>query len=93
MHAASANAVWMAGEDGVLLRSTEGGATWALRDSGSTRHLRAVARAANTGWAVGDGGTVLRSSDGGQTWTAQNAGSHQQLRGVAVLWATAVWCC
>ena len=91
VHAASANVVWVAGEDGVLLRSTDGGATWSLRDSGSTRHLRAVARAANTGWAVGDGGTVLRSSDGGQTWTAQNAGSHQQLRGVAVLDAQHAW--
>ena len=91
VHAASANVVWIAGEDGVLLRSTDGGATWSLRDSGSTRHLRAVARAANTGWAVGDGGTVLRSSDGGQSWTAQNTGSVQQLRGVAVLDAQHAW--
>ncbi len=91
VHAASANAVWIAGEDGVLLRSSDGGATWSLRDSGSTRHLRALSRAANTGWAVGDGGTVLRSSDAGLTWTAQNAGSVQQLRGVAVLDAQHAW--
>lgn len=91
VHAQDANSVWIAGEDGVLLVSTNGGAAWTLPATGSTRHLRAVARAANTGWAVGDGGTVLRTSNAGSSWTVQNAGSLQRLRGVAVFDAQHAW--
>ena len=91
VHAADANSVWIAGEDGVLLVSTNGGAAWTVAATGSTRHLRAIARAANTGWAVGDGGTVLRTSNAGGTWTVQNAGSLQHLRGVAVFDAQHAW--
>lgn len=91
VHAADANSVWIAGEDGVLLVSTSAGAAWSLATTGSTRHLRAVARAANTGWAVGDGGTVLRTNNAGASWTLQDAGSLQTLRGVAVFDAQHAW--
>ncbi|SFL96722.1 DUF6519 domain-containing protein [Variovorax sp. OV329] len=91
VHAADANSVWVAGEDGVLLVSTNGGAAWTVATTGTTRHLRAIARAANTGWAVGDGGTVLRTSNAGSTWTVQDAGGLQLLRGVAVFDAQRAW--
>jgi photosystem II stability/assembly factor-like uncharacterized protein len=91
VHAADANAIWIAGEDGVLLRSTNGGAAWTLLNSGSTRHLRAIARASNTGWVVGDGGTVLRTNNAGVAWSVQDAGSLQHLRGVSVLDAQHAW--
>lgn len=91
VHAASASSVWVVGEDGVLLVSTDGGASWSLRPTTSTRHLRAVARAANTGWAVGDGGTLLRSSNAGTDWVAQTSGTVQTLRGVAVFDAQRAW--
>ncbi|WP_326538111.1 DUF6519 domain-containing protein [Pseudorhodoferax sp.] len=91
VHAASATSVWIAGEDGVLLASTDGGASWSLRPVATTRHLRAIARAGNTGWAVGDGGTVLRTNNAGTDWVAQDAGSLHNLRGVAVFDAQHAW--
>lgn len=91
VHAQDANSVWIAGEDGVLLVSSNAGASWTLADTGSTRHLRAIARAANTGWAVGDGGSILRSNDAGASWTAQDGGVLSTLRGVAVLNAQRAW--
>lgn len=91
VHTASASSVWIAGEDGALLVSTDGGASWTLRPLASTRHLRAIARAGNTGWAVGDGGTVLRTNNAGTDWVAQDAGSGQTLRGVAVFDAQRAW--
>jgi photosystem II stability/assembly factor-like uncharacterized protein len=91
VHAASASSIWVVGEDGVLLVSTDGGASWSLRPTTSTRHLRAVARAANTGWAVGDGGTLLRSSNAGTDWVAQTSGTVHTLRGVAVFDAQRAW--
>ena len=60
VHAQDANSIWIAGQDGVLLVSSNGGGAWTVANTGSTRHLRALARVADTGWAVGDSGTVLR---------------------------------
>lgn len=91
VHAASATSVWIAGEDGVLLVSTDGGASWGLRVVPTTRHLRAIARSGNTGWAVGDGGTVLRTNNAGTDWVAQDAASVQTLRAVAVFDAQHAW--
>jgi photosystem II stability/assembly factor-like uncharacterized protein len=91
VHAQDANSIWIAGADGVLLVSANGGAAWTLAATNTTRHLRAVARAANTGWAVGDGGTILRTNNGGTTWTAQASGLLATLRGVAVFDAQRAW--
>ncbi len=91
VHAQDASSVWIAGADGVLLVSTNGGAAWTVATTGSTRHLRALARAANTGWAVGDGGTVLRTNNAGAAWTAQSSGTLATLRGVSVFDAQRAW--
>ena len=58
VHAQDANSIWIAGQDGVLLVSSNGGGAWTVANTGSTRHLRALARSGSTGWAVGDGGTI-----------------------------------
>lgn len=91
VHALDANNVWIAGEDGVLLVTANNGAAWTVANSGSTRHLRALARVAATGWAVGDSGTVLRSTDSGNSWAAQASGTLQTLRGVAAFDAQHAW--
>lgn len=91
VHALDANNAWIAGEDGVLLVTANNGAAWTLANTGSTRHLRALARVGSTGWAVGDGGTILRSTDAGATWAAQASGTLQTLRGVAAFDALRAW--
>ena len=91
VHAQDAGSIWIAGADGVLLVSTNGGTGWTLAATGTTRHLRALARAANTGWAVGDGGTILRSNNAGAAWTAQSSGTLATLRGVSVFDAQRAW--
>lgn len=56
------HAVYLAGADGILLRSTDGGATWQLQRTGTRNDLYSVAEAPDgTAYAVGAGGTVLRS--------------------------------
>ncbi|WP_404299726.1 DUF6519 domain-containing protein [Alicycliphilus denitrificans] len=91
VHAQDASSIWIAGEDGVLLVSGNGGASWTVAHTGSTRHLRALARASASGWAVGDGGTLLRTSNAGSTWTAQAGGTLQTLRGAAATDAQHAW--
>ena len=87
VYALDANNVWVAGEDGVLLVTANNGAAWTVANTGSTRHLRALARVGSTGWAVGDGGTILRSTDAGATWAAQASGTKDRGRRRAAAWA------
>src|SRR6516164_5572664 len=72
------------GGGGIILRTEDGGVTWSLRASGTTRTLRAISFGdANTGFAVGAAGTILRTDDGGETWGAQTTGSSNLLNGVS----------
>jgi photosystem II stability/assembly factor-like uncharacterized protein len=57
------------GEDGVLLRTEDGGAGWQQLDVGTRARLRAVALSGGTaGFVVGDG-IVLRSDDEARSFT------------------------
>ena len=60
------------GEDGTILRSSDGGVTWTPRVSGTGVWLLGITSpTASVAVAVGDFGTILRSSDGGVTWNSQ----------------------
>lgn len=61
--------VWLAGNQGKIVHSTDGGRTWSIQETGIPQNLQSIAA-----WdeehlvAVGDAGTVLRTQDGGATW-------------------------
>ncbi|MBI5921006.1 MAG: glycosyl hydrolase [Betaproteobacteria bacterium] len=61
--------VWVAGNQGKIVRSDDGGTTWIHQATGVTAHLQSIAA-----WdperavAVGNDGTVVVTSDGGKTW-------------------------
>jgi photosystem II stability/assembly factor-like uncharacterized protein len=64
--------VWVVGEFGVILASTDGGLTWHSQDSPVQSTLFSVFFAdQQRGWAVGLESTLLRTSDGGSTWQKQ----------------------
>ncbi len=61
--------VWVVGNGGVVLVSTDAGANWTRRVP-TTYDLYGVWFTSGTeGWAVGDAGTVLHTLDGGASWT------------------------
>jgi photosystem II stability/assembly factor-like uncharacterized protein len=91
VHALNANVVWIAAEDGSLLRTTNGGADWTRVELGITANLRALAQVGGTGWAVGDGGIVRKTSNQGASWIAQTPGTLRTLRGVSVFDADHAW--
>ncbi len=61
---------WVAGMDGILLMTEDGGKTWSdLRSTHTMKSpLYAVDIKGNRGWAVGDAGNYLLSEDGGKHW-------------------------
>jgi photosystem II stability/assembly factor-like uncharacterized protein len=75
------------GANGTIVRTTDGGTTWALQSSGTSNHLYAVSFAdASVGSAVGVG-TVFRTTNGGATWVRQPSGvpSSVYLKGVSFI--------
>jgi photosystem II stability/assembly factor-like uncharacterized protein len=72
------------GSEGMILRTIDGGSSWFMQRSGTSRSLSAISLSdANTGTVVGDSGTILRTTDGGESWVTQISGTLKKLRGVA----------
>jgi photosystem II stability/assembly factor-like uncharacterized protein len=68
LHFISASTGWAAGENGTLIRTTDGGQTWKPQFAGTfedLQHVRFIN--ADTGM-LGFSSDILRSSDGGFTW-------------------------
>ena len=69
------------GEDGTILRTTDGGLNWITQSSGTNNLLNGVSLTdANNGTVVGYDydnqlGTILRTTDGGQNWITQTSGT------------------
>jgi photosystem II stability/assembly factor-like uncharacterized protein len=72
------------GDSGVILQTFDGGTTWALQASGTTRRLNGVWMLDSlNAVAVGDSATVLRTSDGGTTWNTQEVWTYDPFYAVS----------
>ena len=90
--AASASAVWAAGDGGFMLVTTNGGQTWLQQSTPTAQHLNDLAAASPTVlWAVGSNGTILNTRNGGQVWNVQTSGTTQSLSGVAAVSGSEAW--
>ncbi len=83
---------WVAGGNGTILKTTDGGNNWSLQTSGTNNILRSIFFLdANNGWACGDGGTIITTSNGGATWTAQASPYTSQYYSVRFVNTTTGW--
>lgn len=70
----SATTGWACGDNGLILKTTDGGVNWSNQTSGTTLDLWGIHFInANEGWASGISGTILHTTNGGVTWTAQTS--------------------
>jgi photosystem II stability/assembly factor-like uncharacterized protein len=75
--------VYLLCEQGGLLVTTDGGASWSNRATGTTGHLRNIDFIdANHGFAAGDQGLLVATADGGKTWTPRKTGVTENLTAV-----------
>ncbi len=71
------------GTEGMIIKTTNGGANWALQSSGTPHLLSGVYFIdAITGYVVGELGTILKTTNGGINWFAQNSGINTFIRSV-----------
>lgn len=67
---------YVVGRNGVILGSTDAGATWQPLNSPTTNDLYAVHfESSTTGFIAGDGSTLWYTLDGGMTWTPETVGT------------------
>ncbi|MCX6374098.1 MAG: S8 family serine peptidase, partial [Actinobacteria bacterium] len=83
---------WAVGEGGLILATSNGGATWSTQTSGTLATFWGVAFSdATHGWAVGEDGLILATSNGGATWSRQTTGTSELLYDVAFSDAAHGW--
>ena len=74
---------WAVGDDGTILATADGGASWQPQTSNTTEHLLSVGFVdAQRGWAVGENGTILATADGGASWQPQTSNTTKHLYSV-----------
>ena len=79
-----ANTGTATGDNGTIIRTTDGGNSWAIQPSGTINTLYGVSFTdVNHGTAVGAFGTVVRTTDGGNTWSSQTSGTTNGLLAVS----------
>lgn len=68
-----------AGDDGVVMTTTDGGETWTQVPVPIQQNFRSICFVGELGWIAGWNGVILHSSDGGKTWVRQETGVLQGL--------------
>jgi photosystem II stability/assembly factor-like uncharacterized protein len=63
----------VAGERGLILRTSDGGRTWTQLPAVTEENLREAVFQGAHAWIAGHGGVILHSADHGQTWNRQNS--------------------
>ncbi len=79
----AASLVYLLCEQGGILVTPDGGATWSTRDTGITGHLRNIDFIdADHGFAVGDDGLLVATDNGGRKWDVRKAGVKESLASI-----------
>jgi len=68
---------WACGLGGIILHTTDGGASWTPQTSNTSNWLAWITfnKNARHGWSCGGNGTVIWTTDGGSIWTPGNTGT------------------
>lgn len=86
------NLVHIVTDDGIMLKTEDGGETWTTFVTGVQGFFYDIAfYGSNLGMAVGSNGTILRTTNGGQTWTSINSGTSNDLFSIAFTSSSEVW--
>ncbi len=80
-----ANRGYVAGDNGTLLFTDDGGYNWKTVAVPVRSHLTAIDWKGESGWVAGHGGVILHTGDSGRTWTLQNSRTSQPLVSVYFL--------
>jgi len=77
----STSTVWIVGENNTILRTSDGGVSWASKVNVTTTDwLKSVTFVDDQrGWVTGYSGTIMRTDNGGRTWSLASSGTANSL--------------
>ena len=76
---------YIVGDRGMIIASTNGGASWREQRSGTDAQLFHLSFQGDRGWVVGTGGVILHTNDAGRNWYPQRSGSTDDLNRVYLI--------
>jgi photosystem II stability/assembly factor-like uncharacterized protein len=77
------NLYWLAGNNGLIMKSSDAGKSWTELNTNTTHDLKKIYQpASNQIWAAGDSGTVILSMNSGTDWDLVNPGTMANFRSV-----------
>lgn len=79
----SANTGYLVGDSGIILKTTNGAASFTTQLSGTYENLYTVYfTGTDTGYVLGNNGLILKTINGGTTWTSQTSGTSWGLHAI-----------
>lgn len=81
----SSTTATLVGEDGVIMKTTNLGATWEDKSSGITNALYGNSSKSGISLAAGENGVILRSDDNGENWVVILPGTLENLNDAEVV--------
>jgi len=74
---------YVAGENGQIAKTTDGGVYWQTYQTTTTSTFRKITFTdSQNGWACGDYGVIYHTTNGGNSWNLQNSGTTQDLHDI-----------
>jgi len=79
----NSNTGWCVGQNGKILKTTDGGMNWHQQSSQFSNNLLSVSfTSINNGYAAGDSGLILRTTNGGEEWIPSLIGKNNFFRSI-----------
>lgn len=92
IYAADQNNAWTVGENGLILRTENGGQSWNIQLIDTKKKLNSVFFINSTiGWAVGDDGIIGRTTSGGERWNVIQSGYTEDLNSIHAVSQLVAW--
>ena len=83
---------WVVGINGMILKTTDGGAHWLGQSSGVSNELFCLSFVDTArGWVSGQGGVILSTTNGGKTWKQQQSGTQRLCKAMRFIDALHGW--
>jgi photosystem II stability/assembly factor-like uncharacterized protein len=83
---------YVVGQGGIMIKTTDGGATWDSINSGTNQTLYSVQFAnKNIGYACGYNGTIIKTNDAGKTWVLQKTLTTDYIQKIKVFSADTIY--
>ncbi|HEX2786376.1 MAG TPA: YCF48-related protein [Ignavibacteria bacterium] len=84
--------VWVAGDSGLVYRSTNYGINWERQMTGVKSVLKSIDFVNDyTGWIVGRNGTIIKTINGGLNWSKQNSYTNYELFSISMVNSNTGW--